>query len=280
MSYRKFTRPISTNWTTRGWLNWAMEEGLLLDVRTDIPEGVCAGCYGGTDTGYQTSIPMPDESGFPTHQTVVGRWPRCYPCNNFDGLDGFVPISYSIHDRLESVIWRAKNDNAHRWLNVPLACILHTFLDRHLECIEYRWGPVDIITVVPSHAAAREGWDHMKDLISRFRTWPGNGLWEPHLLEKVDLSNAKTRRDRPHANLFQLMPDKGAIEGQRVLLLDDTFTTGGTLRSAGLAVKAAGGHPIAVSIGRQVRNDQYGAHIVADALRRDPLFDPRRCAIH
>lgn len=280
MSYRKFNKPISTNWTTRDWLNWAMDERLLLDVRTDIPEGVCAGCYGGTDTGYQTSAPIPDEFGFPTHQTVVGRWPRCYPCNNFDGLDGFVPISYSIHDRLESVIWRAKNDNAHRWLNAPLASILHTFLSRHLECIEYRWGPVDIITVVPSHAAAREGWDHMKDLISKVPTWPGNGVWEPHLLKKVDLSNANTRRDRPHANLFQLMPDKGAIEGQRVLLLDDTYTTGGTLRSAGLAVKAAGGHPIAVSIGRQVRNDQYGAHIVADTLRRDPLFDPRRCAIH
>ena len=51
MSYRGFNKPISTNWTTRDWLNWAMDERLLLDVRTDIPEGVCAGCYGGTDTG-------------------------------------------------------------------------------------------------------------------------------------------------------------------------------------------------------------------------------------
>ena len=107
MSYRGFNKPISTNWTTRDWLNWAMDERLLLDVRTDIPEGVCAGCYGGTDTGYQTSVPMPDEFGFPTYQTVVGRWPRCYPCNNLDGLDGILPISYSLHDRLESAIWRA-----------------------------------------------------------------------------------------------------------------------------------------------------------------------------
>lgn len=280
MSYRTFTKPDSANWTTRDWLNWAMGERLLLDVRTDIPEGVCAGCYGGTDTGYQTSVLVPDEFGFPTHEYVVGRWPRCYPCNNFDGLDGILPISYSLDNRLESAIWRAKSDTTHRWLNVPLACILHTFLSHHLACIERKWGPVDVITVVPSHATARGGWDHMKHLISRVRTWPGNGVWELDLLEKVGLSNADTRRDRPRADLFQLMPDKGAIEGQRVLLLDDTYTTGGTLRSAGLAVKSAGGHPVAVTIGRQVRNDQYGAHIVADATNRDPLFDPQRCAIH
>lgn len=280
MSYRGFNKPISTNWTTRDWLSWAMDERLLLDVRTDIPEGVCAGCYGGTDKTYEDTTFVRDPSGFMTLHTELRRWPICFPCNSFDGLDGILPISYSLDNRLESAIWRAKNDTAHRWLNVPLASILHTFLSSHLECIEDKWGPVDVITVVPSHATARGGWDHMKDLISKVRTWPGKGVWELDLLEKVGLSNADTRRDRPRADLFQLMPDKGAIEGQRVLLLDDTYTTGGTLRSAGLAVKAAGGQPIAVTIGRQVRNDQYGAHIVADATNRAPLFDPRRCAIH
>lgn len=280
MSYRRFTKPDSTNWTTRDWLSWAMAERLLLDVRTDIPEGVCASCYGGTDKTYEDTTFVPDPSGFMTPQTELRRWPKCYPCGHFDGLDGILPISYSLDNRLESAIWRAKNDTAYRWLNVPLASILHTFLSHHLECIENKWGPVDVITVVPSHATARGGWDHMKHLISRVRTWPGNGVWELDLLEKVGLSNADTRRNRPRADLFQLIPDKGAIEGQRVLLLDDTYTTGGTLRSAGLAVKSAGGQPIAVTIGRQVRNDRHGAHIVADALGRDPSFDPRRCALH
>jgi hypothetical protein len=36
--------------------------------------------------------------------------------------------------------------------------------------------PVDVITVVPSHATTRGGWDHMKALISKVRTWPGNGV--------------------------------------------------------------------------------------------------------
>lgn len=280
MSYRGFTKPISTNWTTRDWLNWAMDERLLLDVRTDIPEGVCASCYGGTERTYEDNTFVRDPSGLMTLQTELRRWPRCFPCNNFDGLDGIVPISYSLHDRLESAIWLAKNNTAYRWLNVPLASILHTFLSRHLECVEDRWGPVDVITVVPSLRSARGGWDHLKDLVGRVPIWPGTGLWELDLLEKVGPSNADSRRDRPRADLFRVSPDKGAVEGQRVLLLDDTYTTGGTLRSAGLAVMAAGGHPVAVTIGRQIRNDQFGSHIVADALIRQPLFDPRRCAIH
>lgn len=280
MSYRGFNKPVSTNWTTQDWLNWSMGERLLLDVRTDIPEGVCASCYGGTDKTYEDTTFVRDPSGFMTPHTELRRWPNCYPCNRFDGLNGILPVSYSLHDRLESAIWRAKNDVPYRWLNVPLASILHNFLSRHMECIEYRWGPVDVITVVPSHPSARMGWDHMKYLISRVRTWPLPDLWDLDLLEKVGRSSADTRRDRPRADLFQMRDDRGTLEGQRVLLLDDTYTTGGTLRSAGLAVMAAGGHPVALTIGRQIRNDQFGAHIVADALSRHPLFDPRRCAIH
>ncbi|HOA58687.1 MAG TPA: phosphoribosyltransferase [Dermatophilaceae bacterium] len=280
MSYRTFTKPDSTNWTTRDWLNWAMGERLLLDVRTDIPEGVCASCYGGTDKTYEDTTFVRDPSGFMTPRTELRRWPKCYRCNTFDGLDGILPISYSLHDRLESAIWRAKNDAAHRWLSVPLASILHAFLGHHLECIERRWGPVHVITIVPSHPSARGGWDHVRDLIGRVRTWPGAGRWDLDLLEKVGRSAADTRRDRPRGDLFRVRDDRGAIEGQRVLLLDDTYTTGGTLRSAGLAVRAAGGRPVGLTIGRQVRNNEYGAHIVADAVARDPLFDPSRCAIH
>lgn len=280
MSYRTFRRPDSAGWTTANWLTWATDQGLLLDVRDDIPEGVCTGCYGGTKKTYEDTSYVQEASGLYTLRTELRRWPRCYQCQKFKGLDGILPISYSLNDRLESAIALAKDDPEYRWLNLPLASILNTFLQLHLPCIENKWGGVDVITVVPSHPSARTGWDHMKDLINRVTTWPAPGRWNLDLLRKVGTSDADTRRDQPHDDLFQLRPDRADLEGQRVLLLDDTYTTGGTLRSAGLTIMAAGGHPIAVTIGRQVRRDEYGAHIVQDALAHRPQFNPRRCAIH
>lgn len=279
MTYRTFTEPDSWRWRTGDWATWCAEQGLLLDVRADIPQGVCSDCFGGTGT-YEETTMVPAGPGLVTPHTETRRWPRCYQCGHFDGLDGILPISYSLYDRLESAIARAKDDPSHEWLNIPLASILHTFLAHHLGCIEDRWGAVDVITVVPSHVTARGGWDHMKDLIGRVHPWPKPERWDLDLLEKIGRSDAdERRRGEPQEDLFLARDDMRPINGMRVLLLDDTYTTGGTLRSAGLALQAAGAHPIAVTIGRQVRRDKYGGHIVADAAARRPLFDPSRCAL-
>ena len=85
------------------------------------------------------------------------------------------------------------------------------------------------------------------------------------VLQKTSPSDADTRRGEPAQGLFVTRPDI-SLRGRRVLLIDDTYTSGSTLRSAGLAVIRAGGRPVAVTIGRQVRNDTHGSHIVADAL--------------
>lgn len=281
MSYRHFTRPVSTGWNTGDWTRWAIEQGLLLDVRTDVPEGVCAGCYGGTAKTFEATEIVRLPSGLSTIRSELRRWPTCYPCGHFDGLDGILPISYSLDDRLESAIYWAKNDAGYRWLNVPLASILNGFLRRHLSCVEERWGRVDVITVVPSHAGTRGGWDHMSHMISRVRDWPAAERWNLRLLDKMNDSPASTRRQgAPVDGLFRVAPDVGSVKGQRVLLIDDTYTTGASLRSAGKAIADAGGHPVAVTIGRQVRNDGFGSHIVADALGRPVPFDMSRCAIH
>lgn len=215
-------------------------------------------------------------------KTELTRWTRCYPCGHYSGLGGVLPISYSVDNRLESAIWRAKNERRSRWLNIPLASVLNGFLARHLACIERHWGVIDIITPVPSHSGARGGWDHMKDLLGRVRTWPAPERWDLELLEKVDPSTADSRRrDEPVSGLFKVTPAPRYVTGKKILLIDDTYTTGGTLRSAGVSLLAAGAQaPVVVTIGRQVRNDNYGGHIIADALSRQPLFDISQCAIH
>lgn len=291
MTYRNFTKPSNLPNNPDDWITWATNERLLLDVSTNIPEGVCEICYGGMvkKETYEGPTLAYSPSGLTPQAPEPQWWPKCYPCqkyeNNWEGnykcLDGILPISYSLYDGLESAIWRAKNNENYRWLMDPLAAILHTFLSRHRGCIKKKWGPVDVITVVPSRNDARGGWDHMKDLIGRRNDWPGTGLWQLDLLEKVCSSNAADRRNNsPCESLFRVRSGKEDIEDKRVLLLDDTYTTGGTLRSAGLAVRKAGGRPIAVTIGRQVRNNKHGSHIVKYVQSQNPLFDPERCAIH
>ena len=157
--------------------------------------------------------------------------------------------------------------------------MLNRFLRSHLACIENQWGHVDLITVVPSHPSSRDGWDHMKHLVDRVRQWPVPERWVLDLLQKTSPSDANTRRGQPSEDLFLTRPDIG-LAGRRVLLLDDTYTTGATLRSAGLAVIAAGGRPVAVTIGRQVKNDDFGSHIVTDAEAQRSLFHPHLCALH
>lgn len=281
MAYRAFERPKSSSWNSNRWVGWARQANLLFDVRPDISEGVCDTCWGGTRKSREVHVPMASATGSVTFQVMLTRWPRCYNCHHFGGFEGVIPISYSAADGLEAAIWRAKNDPDHRWLNLPLAALLHRFIKAHLACIEETWGRVDIIAPVPSHTRARFGWDHMRYLVDRVKNRPFAERWADGLLEKVDLSTAGTRRGAAVRGLFRVARGRPAIAGKRVLLIDDTFTSGGTLRSAGLAIEAAGGLlPVALSIGRQVKPDEYGAHIVDDMHRRRPAFDLTLCAVH
>jgi predicted amidophosphoribosyltransferase len=282
MSYRAFTRPAFKGWTSADWVDWAQAEDLLLDVRSDIPGGVCDTCWGGTGVMSELAVVERNQLGHVSSRPQVSRWPRCYKCKIRGGLEGVLAISYSTSERLESAIWHAKDGGEQsRWLNLPLAAVLHRFLRRHLRCIERAWGKVDIIAPLPSHPEARGGWDHLRYLVSRASSRPAADRWADSLLEKLGTSAAGTRRDAPVDDLFQVAPGAPPLVGKRVLLIDDTFTSGNTLRSAAQVIVAEGGLlPIALTIGRQVRPDTYGKHILDDVTERVPLFDMERCAIH
>ncbi|GAA1869884.1 hypothetical protein GCM10009751_30980 [Myceligenerans crystallogenes] len=280
--YRTFVRPASSQgWSTADWVEWVRAEGLLLDVRPDIPGGVCDTCWGGTGVRSELPLLVEDSAGRKVVELRKVRWPRCYNCNEYGVLDGVLAISYSTHDRLESAIWYAKNDGpVNRWLNLPLGSLLHEFLRMHLLCMERVWGRIDFITPLPSHPETRDGWDHLKHLVDCVPRAVAD-RWTFTLLEKTEPVRARSHRADPIDGLFRIVPNSASLVGKRVLLVDDTFTSGSTLRSAGREIVAAGGKPpIALTIGRQVRSDNFGAHIVDDAMVRTPLFDLGRCGVH
>lgn len=232
--YRWFQRPVSTGWTSRQWLHWLAEQGVTPSV-TPHEQGVCQRCFG------------------PTGRTDDGStWARCFDCQKvYRGVvDGVLPVCFSVQDGLEGAVWRAKHDGTQEWLRVPLASLLHAFLERHYRCVEQRHGQVDIVTVVPSHVSTRGGWDHLKRLHGSVRPW--RQPWDLDLLVKLRDDRAESRRKAVTPDLFALGPGRD-ISGSCVLLVDDTYTSGGTLASAAYTLKSAGAATVAaVTLGRQL----------------------------
>jgi predicted amidophosphoribosyltransferase len=258
--YRAFAEPSRNGWTGRDWIRWLLGQEVYAPVKPSQSE-VCNTCWGPTPVG-------PDGT----------RYWNCFQCNRGSAVAGLVPVSYSWHRGLESMIFGAKNGQ--RWLNLPLVSLLYTALDRHLVCIENRFGRIDVITVLPSHTATRGGWDHMKYMHGLMTAWPQTN-WDLDLLIKVKPSNADVRRGTIDPALFQVQQTRD-LRNRRVLLVDDTWTSGGSINSAAATILSAGGlPPVALTLGRQFRPNQLGEDTeFQESLRYGTLDDLDMCAVH
>lgn len=248
--------------TVEAWVGWVQDQGVGTSVRPD-EVGVCRTCWTPTKKG-------PD--GTPYQQ--------CWDCRTHFGnvLEAAIPISYSLPDDLMSMIWQVKNASGMEWLRRPLVSILYRFLEQHLSCIERSvGGAFDLITVVPSHPSRRNGVDHLKTLQRTVTTWPQK--WDLDLLDKQMPTRADTRRKSVVPGLFTLASGTQII-GKRILLVDDLFTSGGTIASAAAALQAAGAlKPVALTLGRQLSADRPE---VIELLERheDRGLDLTTCAVH
>ena len=273
MSYQSFAKPPGP-FNADSLVEWMQARRLLLNITADVADQVCQVCSGSTG--------LADDGE---------HYPQCYQClqaardtqsmddgpfSRFmsgDPLAGVVPISYSLEPLLESAIYHAKSTTTSRWLNSVLAATLHRFLARHWDCIEAEYGTLDVVTIIPSHPDTRDGWDHLRFLVervdnSKHMSWPHRERWNYDLLRKT--ARDKTTR-AVDADRFVVTAD---VTGQRVLLIDDTYTSGATIRSAANALRRAGARrSVALTLGRQVNQTglskylwdelvaQYGQHV-------------------
>ncbi|MFE2646444.1 ComF family protein [Streptomyces nigra] len=206
------------------------------------------------------------------------HYARCFPCNSgrySTALRGFVPICYSVHEGLEGALWRVKNEDASSWLQLPLASLLWTFLNSHLKCIEGAYGGAfDLGVTVPS-SKQRNGVNHLDALLSCIQTWPVP--WKRGLLTKMRSEPAAERRQQIVSDLFSADP---SVNGRRILLLDDTFTSGGTMASAAHALRDAGAScVVGISFGRQLNVNREEARDLISELPQRPL-DLETCRVH
>jgi predicted amidophosphoribosyltransferase len=200
---------------------------------------------------------------------------RCYNCEHRpDTVAVVVPISYSVaHEQLHKALAGYKRDNGRtaRWLAVELASVLWRFLAGHERCVALaaHTDSFSLVTTVPSSDRGRDESHPLRrmvgELVGRTRDRHERLLRRSSVvLEPREFSAHKYEPLR-------------RLTGESVLLIDDTWTTGASARSAAAALQSAGAGSVgAVVIGRHVnrnwgRNDEH--------LRSLPAFDWKTCAL-
>lgn len=143
-------------------------------------------------------------------------------------------------------------------MSTRLAALLAVFLQHHEHCI----GPFDAVVPVPSPARTA-----MESVLLRL---PYLRERNRHALRTSGLGTKKELR----ADRFHLTRQ---VSGERLLLLDDTFTSGATIFSAASALPEAGATVVCqVVLGRHV-NPDWGPSRDLLAWLQGREWDHRRC---
>jgi predicted amidophosphoribosyltransferase len=191
------------------------------------------------------------------HTFIDPAYDRCYKCaSQPDTLDAVMPITYSEHLGQMHTALRGYKEGlpqVQQYATVRLASILWLFLEEHERCIAMAAGAVgehfDVVVSVPSSTVARD--DRRGNL--RWIVSTGCGATADRyqrVLRPTD--RVPSGREFDADRYMAALP----VDGLDVLLVDDTWATGGHAQSAGAALDAAGARTVGlVVIGRHVRPD-------------------------
>jgi predicted amidophosphoribosyltransferase len=181
---------------------------------------------------------------------------RCWACaHGHPALDAVAPISYSIareqlHHALAS--YKRLNGDVARRLQAILAAILWRFLIVHERCVAMaaNTNSFDLVTTVPSGDPTRDESHPLRNIVGELVAPTRDRCHR--LLRRTDARTGH-RSFNPHK--FEAIR---RLDGQAILLIDDTWTTGASAQSAAAALKAAGaGRVAAVVIGRHLNREWH-----------------------
>ncbi|GAA4919098.1 putative amidophosphoribosyltransferase [Stackebrandtia albiflava] len=191
-----------------------------------IPGDSCVACYGAKGPGY-------------TH---------CKPCQaaldpEHRLADAVVPISYALKgEQHAQVLTFYKRDDATDAQRFQLHALLWMFLNRHQRClVSAAGGRFSHLVIVPS-TRGRTGVHPLARLVT---------LSLPTVAVTVNTAHAGGREF--HTNRFEV---RDHIDRARVLIIDDTWTTGARVQSLSHALKVSGAaSTVAVVLGRRLNLD-------------------------
>jgi len=207
---------------------------------------------------------------------LTAGYDRCYACDHMPSLlAAVVPISYSVAgEQLHHALagYKRRSGAAARRLELGIAAVLWRFLARHEGCVARAAGVASfpVVTIVPSSNRSREGEQRLRAIVGEL-VMPTRQRFQAVLQR----SEAEADRHEFNAEKYQALRP---FEGEPVLLIDDTWTTGANAQSAAAALLAAGSGPVAaVAVGRHV-NRRWRAN--DEALRALPApFDWTNCVV-
>ena len=197
---------------------------------------------------------------------------RCYPCNEqaewLPGLvaDAVVPVCFAPKGGLHAQnLWLYKSARpGAKEARLALLALLAVFLRDHGPCVRAAAGMAGPthLAVVPS-GRGRPGPHPLRALAG-----PLTGLpWAE--LAAARAGDPAGRIADPGRFLAAPLP------GARVVLLDDTWTTGASAQSAAAALRLAGAQSVAVIV--------LGRHLLPEPGPPEPglpAFEMGRCAVH
>jgi predicted amidophosphoribosyltransferase len=201
---------------------------------------------------------------------------RCHRCRAHPGvLEAAAPISYSVaHEQLHHALRAYKRlpDRVARRFQTELAAVLWRYLDAHERCLASAAGVAgfDLVTAVPSGSRERDELHPLKRMLAGLIA-PTRSRYERLLTRTgTDVAPRQFSRDK-----FSPVRE---LQGETILLVDDTWTTGASARSAAAALKSAGAGPVAaVVVGRHLHRDWAQNDRGLGRLARP--FDWEHCAL-
>lgn len=201
---------------------------------------------------------------------------RCYACARGElWLSRVAPISYSVgREQLHHALrgYKRLGGDVARRLTVELAAVLWRFLVLHERCLARaaHVSSFKLVTTVPSGECGRDPFHPLRRIVGRL-VGPTRSRYEP-LLRRSQLVVPERQ---VHSGKFE--PTR-ALGGEPVLLIDDTWTTGASARSAAAALARAGAGPVAaIVIGRYLNRGWHDNDRRLCALPQP--FDWSRCAL-
>lgn len=175
---------------------------------------------------------------------VGSKYRYCHPCFQATAyrsiVEGVVPLAFAPKDeQLYQDLVSYKRQATNRTPAFQRLAILAFFSSRHVPCLEHAYGPIDALGIIPSTQG------RSKELLRMLASTFHRGL--PQLNIRYIGSNARKKR-QPTTGDFQV---RSNVQGQRILLFDDSWVTGAAVFSAARDLHAAGAaYVVAVVLGR------------------------------
>jgi hypothetical protein len=189
--------------------------------------------------------------------------------------DAVLAISYSLHAGGLHAVLRDYKRGASvvaRRLRVVLSALLWRFLVTHEMCLAEAagGGRFERVGIVPSGREADRPRHPLACVVGAIDAVAGR--FDPSLLRPSD-HPSQARRFDPQRFRCSLR-----LDGESVLLVDDTWTTGASAQSAAAALKLAGARAVGVLvIGRHIHAEYAANGIWLAGL--SPRFRWERCAL-